>query len=77
VKSRKKIEKTFDSVACKRKAQARIYRKIKGMTPEQEAAYFDEATRSGPFAKMWQTLVARDRKAVTSGRLTSLARRTA
>jgi hypothetical protein len=77
VKTRKKIEKSFDSVASKRKAQARIYRRIKGLPPKQEAASFDKATKSGPFARMWKELVAKDRKARTSGKLTSPARRTA
>jgi hypothetical protein len=74
VKAGKKTEKSFDCVASKRKAQSRIYRKIKGMTIEQEADYFDKATRSGPFARMWQELVAKGRKARGSGKL---ARRSA
>jgi hypothetical protein len=77
VKAGKKLKKSFDSVASKRKAQSRIYRKIRGMTPAEEAAYFEMATRSGPFAKMWQELVAKGRKAPAYGRLSSHARRTA
>jgi hypothetical protein len=77
VKTRKKTEKSFDCVASKRNAQARIYRRIKGLTPRQEAAYFDKATQSGPFARMWKELVAKDRKVRTSGKLASAARRTA
>jgi hypothetical protein len=41
-------------VALKRRAQERIYRDTKGMTPEQEIAYFDRAVRSGPLAGFWQ-----------------------
>jgi hypothetical protein len=73
---KKKPKKSFDCVASKRKAQSRIYRKIKGMSPEQEAANFDRATRSGPFGEMWRKLVSKGRKANTSGRLTVRARRT-
>lgn len=69
MKASKKIEKPFDCVASKRKAQSRIYRKIKGMTAEQEAAYFERATRNGPFARMWKELVAKGRKASSSGKL--------
>jgi hypothetical protein len=74
VRAPKKTEKSFDCIASKRKAQSRIYRKIKGMTSEQEAVYFDRATRSGPFAQMWRELVAKGRKARGSGKL---ARRSA
>jgi len=65
----KKTEKIFDCVASKRKAQVRIYRKIKGKTPQQEVAYFDQAVSEGPFAEMWSRLVSEGRKANTSGRL--------
>jgi len=74
VKPAKKTEKSFDCLASKRKAQSHIYRKIRGMTSEQEAVYFDKATRNGPFAQMWQELVAKGRKARGSGKL---ARRSA
>jgi hypothetical protein len=77
VKTKKTIKKPFDCVASKRKAQTRIYRKIKGMTPEQEAAYFDRATREGPFADMWAKLVAGGRKARPSGRLPRANRQSA
>jgi hypothetical protein len=70
VKAGKKTEKSFDCVASKRKAQSRIYRKIRGMTSEQEAVYLDKTKRNGPFAQMWQELVAKGRKARGSGKLT-------
>ena len=47
-------KKTFDCMAFKRKAQARIYRHIKDLTPEEEIAYFDRAVRSGPLADFWR-----------------------
>ena len=34
--------KTFDCVAMKRVGSRQIYEKIKGMTPEQELAYWQE-----------------------------------
>jgi hypothetical protein len=77
VKSKKKISKPFDCVGFKRRAQARIFRKIKGLTAEQEFAYFDKATRTGPFAQLWSELVAKGRKTRASGRLPSSIRRTA
>jgi hypothetical protein len=69
MKTRKKIERQFDCVASKHKAQSRIYRKLKGKTVEQEAAHFQDAVVKGPFADMWAKLVADGRKATTSGRL--------
>jgi len=77
VKARKKTDKQFDCVASKRKAQSRIYRKIKGVSAAGEAAYFDQATRNGPFAEMWRELVAKGRKARATGRVASSIRRTA
>ena len=50
MKTKKKIEKPFDCVGSKRKAQARIYRRIKGLGNEEEAAYFNKAVQKGPFA---------------------------
>jgi hypothetical protein len=77
VNTKKKSDKPFDCITSKRKAQSRIHRKIKGMTAEDEIAYFDRAVRTGPFAQMWEGLVKKGRKARTSGRSTSPARRTA
>ncbi|HSZ54731.1 MAG TPA: hypothetical protein VK797_03675 [Tepidisphaeraceae bacterium] len=74
MKTTKKDRKPFDCVESKRRAQSRIYRRIEGMTADQEAAYFDRATRGGPFAQLWQELVTDGRKARTSGRLSRGAR---
>jgi hypothetical protein len=76
-KTKKKTEKPFDSIESKRKAQSRIYRRIKNLTPRQEAAFFDKAIKTGPFASMWKDLVTKGRKARSTGKLTSSARRTA
>ncbi len=67
--NKKEIDAPFDCLASKRKAQSRIYRKIKGLSAEQEAAYFERATRGGPFARRWKELVERGRKANGSGKL--------
>ena len=69
MKARRKTNKRFDCVASKREAQSRIYRKIKGMTPEEEAAYFDRAVKNGPFREMWSELAQQGRRAVGSGKL--------
>jgi hypothetical protein len=47
------------------------------MSAEQEVAYFDKAAKSGPFAEMWQDLVAKGRKAQMTGRLMPPASRSA
>jgi hypothetical protein len=79
VKTSKKVakKKAFDSVASKREAQARIYRRIKGKNAEQELAYFNQATDQGPFAQFWKQLVTEGRKASTSGRLPRTGRQSA
>ena len=45
-----KIEKTFDCVEFKRRAQLEIYEEIHGMTHEQERSYFERTADSGPLA---------------------------
>ena len=35
-----RLKKAFDCVAMKRKGAARLYEALKGMTPEQEKAYW-------------------------------------
>jgi hypothetical protein len=37
-------------LALKEKVQAKILKDIKGMTREEQRAYFREATRTGPLA---------------------------
>jgi hypothetical protein len=69
VGTKNKVGKAFDCVAFKRKAQERIYRKIRHLSAEQEAAYFDRATKAGPFAELWNELVAKGRKTTISGKL--------
>ena len=50
----------FDCMAFKRKTQAQIYKEIKGMTAEEELAYFRRKTReSGTWRKFQKKTVAR------------------
>jgi hypothetical protein len=51
-----KREKTFDSVAVKRRIQAEISEQIRGLTPEQEIAYFRQAAEDGPLGDSWRVL---------------------
>jgi hypothetical protein len=48
--------KTFDCVEFKRRAQEEIYQQIKGMTHEQELAYFREQAECGPFGEWWKRI---------------------
>lgn len=50
------IEKEFDCLAFKRKAQLKIYEKIKDLTTAEQATYFQQAVESGPFAELWKSL---------------------
>jgi hypothetical protein len=77
VKTDKRSNPAFDCVAFKRRSQARIYRKIKGLSPAQQIEYFDQAVAQGPFAGLWQKLVAEGRHARPAGRLIPRGRRTA
>lgn len=36
-----RVKKSFDCVEMKRKGATRIYEAVKGMTPEQEKAYWE------------------------------------
>ena len=51
-------KKTFDCVACKRQAQARIYEVIRNLSPEEEIAYFRKAAEEGPLGEWWRSLTA-------------------
>lgn len=48
--------KTFDCVAFKRREQARIYRKIKALSPEEEITYFRKAAERGPIGEWWRSI---------------------
>ena len=57
-----RTKKTFDCVEMKRKGAARIYETIKGMTPEQEKAYWQQVDEA--FQKRQEE---RERNALTPG----------
>ncbi len=44
----------FDCIKSKRRAQARIYEKIKDLTPSDEIACFEHAADAGPLANAWR-----------------------
>ncbi|RJO74022.1 MAG: hypothetical protein C4523_01280 [Myxococcales bacterium] len=46
-----KDEKTIDCVAMKRRIQEEIYEETKGMTREEEMAYFRRKAKAGLFPK--------------------------
>jgi hypothetical protein len=56
VKSTPKTDKTFDCVAFKREAQARIYEAIKDLSPREEIEFFRDAARTGPLGDWWQRI---------------------
>ncbi len=45
--------KAFDCIKYKRRVQARIYRETRGLTPEQQIEYFEQAARTGPLGEWW------------------------
>lgn len=49
-----KTDKTFDCIEFIRNAQLKIYEEIKGMTHEQEIAYFKEKAENGPLGDWWR-----------------------
>ena len=48
------VKKDFDCVEFKRRAQARIYKRIKDLSPEEEIDYFRKAAEEGPLAESWK-----------------------
>ncbi|GEM_PF-587545 len=48
--------KEFDCIEMKRKAQLEIYEEIKGMTPDEEIAYFRKAVETGSLGEWWKQL---------------------
>ena len=59
-----RARKDFDCVEFKRQAQARIYERIKDLSPEDEIDYFRKAAEEGPLGEAWKA--ARDQ--ATHGR---------
>ena len=61
--NRRKTERSFDCIGFKRGVQAEIYEEIKGLSPEEEIAYFRREAASGPLGKWWEALGRRSRAA--------------
>lgn len=49
----KNANKTFDCIAFKQAAQLQIYEEIKGLSREEEIAYFHNQAETGPFREWW------------------------
>ena len=54
-----RVKKDFDCVKIKRQAQAKIYERIKDLSPDDEIDYFRKAAEQGPLGDAWKA--ARDR----------------
>lgn len=59
----RKVEKDFDCVEFKRQAQARIYERIKDLSPDEEIAYFRNAAEKGPLGDWWKAVQRRSQAA--------------
>lgn len=53
------VKKEFDCVEFKRRAQSRIYERIKGLSPEEEIEYFRRAADEGPLGDWWKSIKGR------------------
>ena len=56
----KKKTKKFDCVDMKRRVQARIYERIRKMTPKQQRAYFNAEPSKGSFAAWFKKVKQAD-----------------
>jgi len=52
--SRPTVKKTFDCLAFKDQAQARLIEETRGMTAEQEIAYLTRKAEEGPLGEWWK-----------------------
>ena len=48
----------FDCIAYKRAAQLAIYEEIKGLSREEEMAYFRTRAETGPLGDWWRSIPA-------------------
>ena len=58
----KQTSKKFDCVEFKRKAQERIYEKIRDMSWEEEIDYFSRSAETGPLSDWWKRAKAAHEK---------------
>ena len=54
--SRPVIKKTFDCLAFKAQAQARLVEETRGMTPDEEIAYLARKAEEGPLGEWWKAV---------------------
>ena len=52
--SRTGAEKSFDCLAYKERIQLEVYEDIKGMSFEEERAYFRRRAEQGPLGQWWK-----------------------
>ena len=60
--SRAKTEKSFDSLAYKRRVQSEVYEDVKEMSFEEERAYFQQRAERGPLGQWWKRIQAARRE---------------
>jgi len=54
--SQNKMQKTFNCVEFKRKAQAEIYAEIEHLTPREQTEYFRRKAESSPLGSWWASV---------------------
>ena len=54
--SRRKAEKAFDCLEYKDRVQREIYDEIRGLTHEEQIAYYNRSAEKGPMAKWWRAI---------------------
>ena len=57
-----KIKKSFDCLAFKDEAQARVVKEIQGLSRAEQLEYFHRHAETGPFADFWKRVRARSRQ---------------
>jgi len=57
----------FDALAFKEKVQAELYKATKGMTREEERAFYREGVRTGPLAGLWARVEAQSKARAGAG----------
>ncbi|HUT34681.1 MAG TPA: hypothetical protein VNE39_14425 [Planctomycetota bacterium] len=51
-----RAEKAFDCLEYKDRVQREIYEEIRGLTHEEQIAYFNRSAERGPVAKWWRAI---------------------
>jgi len=54
--SPRKAEKAFDCLKYKDRVQQEIYEEIRGLTHEEQIAYYSRSAEKGPLAKWWRAM---------------------